>query len=274
MHTHPYPPTPYPPTHPCVLAATKPTKPARALARSTGFERTKKDVVSVVHIGENTLAKRLNEFATTSAGDLTAEEFQARLGQQQGVGGGRACGWVVGWVGMCRHGLCKWGRAVAGDGGCCVENVLLGVEPATLLPKPHLLINCRTTRAVLQPKTPTPPHPGFASPSRLHPPQPCLLSHPPFSLLNVSHPIISLPQKQVEVVERLATPVLLSLPSLSFIHPSPASPLLTAPRLSLTFHAAAEASGGGGGGGAPGHRVGSTRPGAGRHEGVWLRAQA
>lgn len=126
----------------------------------------------MVHIGENTLAKRLNEFATTSAGDLTAEEFQARLGQQQGVGGGRACGWVVGWVGMCRHGLCKWGRAVAGDGGCCVENVLLGVEPATLLPKPHLLINCRTTRAVLQPKTPTPPHPGFASPSRLHPPQP------------------------------------------------------------------------------------------------------
>lgn len=43
-----------------------------------GFQHTKSDVVSVVHICEATLKKRLNEFETTESGQLTAEEFEAK----------------------------------------------------------------------------------------------------------------------------------------------------------------------------------------------------
>eukprot|EP00249_Psilotum_nudum_P013176 c24196_g1_i1 orf=436-1803(+) len=43
-----------------------------------GFECTKTDVVSVVHICESTLKKRLIEFENTESGGLTAEEFEVR----------------------------------------------------------------------------------------------------------------------------------------------------------------------------------------------------
>ncbi|KAI8105592.1 hypothetical protein M9434_000176 [Picochlorum sp. BPE23] len=40
-----------------------------------GEPRTKRDIVNVVHIGEFTLSKRLNEFATTPAGEMNKKEF-------------------------------------------------------------------------------------------------------------------------------------------------------------------------------------------------------
>lgn len=43
-----------------------------------GFERSKADVVSVVHICEATLKKRLVEFEQTESGSLTAEEFDTK----------------------------------------------------------------------------------------------------------------------------------------------------------------------------------------------------
>ncbi|KAL4428055.1 hypothetical protein ABPG75_002144 [Micractinium tetrahymenae] len=46
-----------------------------------GFERSIRDVVSVVHIGEHTLSKRLYEFSSTSASMYTAEEFEERAKQ-------------------------------------------------------------------------------------------------------------------------------------------------------------------------------------------------
>ncbi|KAL4445344.1 hypothetical protein ABPG77_011169 [Micractinium sp. CCAP 211/92] len=46
-----------------------------------GFERSIRDVVSVVHIGEHTLSKRLHEFSSTSASMYTAEEFEERAKQ-------------------------------------------------------------------------------------------------------------------------------------------------------------------------------------------------
>ena len=51
-----------------------------------GFEKTKADIVRVVHVGEATLAKRLSEFTHTSAGELTVDEFEVmdkRLAIQQ-----------------------------------------------------------------------------------------------------------------------------------------------------------------------------------------------
>ncbi|KAK9817299.1 hypothetical protein WJX72_012355 [[Myrmecia] bisecta] len=44
-----------------------------------GFEKTKRDVVAVVHVGEATLAKRVKEFALTSSSELTVEEFEAQV---------------------------------------------------------------------------------------------------------------------------------------------------------------------------------------------------
>jgi hypothetical protein len=41
-----------------------------------GFRRSKRDVVAVVHIGEHTLARRLDEFASTTAGELTFQSFE------------------------------------------------------------------------------------------------------------------------------------------------------------------------------------------------------
>ena len=40
-----------------------------------GSPKTKRDIVNVVHIGEFTLSKRLNEFATTPAGEMNKQEF-------------------------------------------------------------------------------------------------------------------------------------------------------------------------------------------------------
>ena len=44
-----------------------------------GFERTKQDVIRVVHIGASTLAKRVNEFAGTSASEYTRDDFEVRI---------------------------------------------------------------------------------------------------------------------------------------------------------------------------------------------------
>ena len=43
-----------------------------------GIEKSKADVVNVVHVGEATLAKRVREFVLTASGSLTVEEFEAR----------------------------------------------------------------------------------------------------------------------------------------------------------------------------------------------------
>ena len=43
------------------------------------MEFTSKEIVARIHIGEATLAKRVHEFATTAAGDLTYDEFDARV---------------------------------------------------------------------------------------------------------------------------------------------------------------------------------------------------
>jgi len=43
-----------------------------------GMEFTRREIVARIHIGEATLAKRVSEFATTAAGDLTLDEFDVR----------------------------------------------------------------------------------------------------------------------------------------------------------------------------------------------------
>lgn len=43
-----------------------------------GFDRSKSDVVSIVHIGEQTLKKRITEFSSTPAALLSVEEFDAQ----------------------------------------------------------------------------------------------------------------------------------------------------------------------------------------------------
>ncbi|KAL0050009.1 hypothetical protein WJX82_002680 [Trebouxia sp. C0006] len=43
-----------------------------------GMEFTQREIVARIHIGEATLAKRVSEFATTAAGDLTVDEFDVR----------------------------------------------------------------------------------------------------------------------------------------------------------------------------------------------------
>lgn len=45
---------------------------------TTGLEFTRREIVAKIHIGEATLAKRVSEFATTSAGALTMNEFDNR----------------------------------------------------------------------------------------------------------------------------------------------------------------------------------------------------
>ena len=42
------------------------------------MEFTSREIVARIHIGEATLAKRVNEFATTAAGELTYDEFDTR----------------------------------------------------------------------------------------------------------------------------------------------------------------------------------------------------
>lgn len=43
-----------------------------------GYERTKRDVVAVVHVGEATLRKRVTEFENTPSAQLSIDEFDAR----------------------------------------------------------------------------------------------------------------------------------------------------------------------------------------------------
>ena len=43
-----------------------------------GYERSKRDVVAVVHVGEATLRKRVTEFENTPSASLSIEEFDAR----------------------------------------------------------------------------------------------------------------------------------------------------------------------------------------------------
>lgn len=47
-------------------------------AAFAGMEFTRREIVARIHIGEATLAKRVSEFATTAAGDLTLDEFDLR----------------------------------------------------------------------------------------------------------------------------------------------------------------------------------------------------
>jgi transcription factor IIIB subunit 2 len=49
---------------------------SRLLIATAGCEKSKRDVVNIVHVGEATLAKRVKEFALTTSGDLTVEEFE------------------------------------------------------------------------------------------------------------------------------------------------------------------------------------------------------
>ncbi len=48
----------------------------RKMTAGAGVEKSKRDVVNIVHVGEATLAKRVKEFALTTSGDLTIEEFE------------------------------------------------------------------------------------------------------------------------------------------------------------------------------------------------------
>ena len=45
-------------------------------AACAGHAKSKKEIVGVVHIGETTLLKRVNEFSSTEAGGLTVDEFE------------------------------------------------------------------------------------------------------------------------------------------------------------------------------------------------------
>ena len=66
---------------------------------SAGFERTKRDVIRVVHIGASTLSKRVTEFAGTSASSYTFDDFEVRcrmIGYRSGFGlGFRRAPWLV-----------------------------------------------------------------------------------------------------------------------------------------------------------------------------------
>jgi len=48
-----------------------------------GFDRSKQDVVSIVHIGEQTLKKRITEFSSTPAALLSVEEFDAQAAKYE-----------------------------------------------------------------------------------------------------------------------------------------------------------------------------------------------
>ena len=54
----------------------KPPTPACMVLAPAGFDKSKRDVVAVVHIGQSTLSKRVDEFASTAAAELTVEEFE------------------------------------------------------------------------------------------------------------------------------------------------------------------------------------------------------
>ncbi|KAK9838597.1 hypothetical protein WJX84_010152 [Apatococcus fuscideae] len=49
-----------------------------------GFDRTKREIISVVHVGEATLSKRVHEFTHTASGQLTADEFAKHVKQVDG----------------------------------------------------------------------------------------------------------------------------------------------------------------------------------------------
>lgn len=44
----------------------------------TGFSTTRREVISVVHIGASTLGKRVEEFGATRAGNMKVAEFDRR----------------------------------------------------------------------------------------------------------------------------------------------------------------------------------------------------
>lgn len=48
-----------------------------------GFQTTRRQVISVVHIGASTLGKRVDEFGATRAGDLTVADFNRRCREQE-----------------------------------------------------------------------------------------------------------------------------------------------------------------------------------------------
>eukprot|EP00884_Botryococcus_braunii_P010429 jgi/Botrbrau1/19388/Bobra.0338s0018.1 len=48
-----------------------------------GFQTTRRQVISVVHIGASTLGKRVDEFGATRAGDLTVADFNRRSREQE-----------------------------------------------------------------------------------------------------------------------------------------------------------------------------------------------
>ena len=52
-------------------------QPAADMRVCPGHAKSKKEIVGVVHIGETTLLKRVNEFTTTEAGGLTVDEFES-----------------------------------------------------------------------------------------------------------------------------------------------------------------------------------------------------
>jgi hypothetical protein len=56
-------------------------RPLAACPAPAGFERSIRDVVSVVHIGEHTLSKRLYEFSSTTASAYTAGARQQAVGR-------------------------------------------------------------------------------------------------------------------------------------------------------------------------------------------------
>lgn len=44
-----------------------------------GVERSKKDIIAVVHIGWSTIEARVRELAATSVGSMTKEQFEAAV---------------------------------------------------------------------------------------------------------------------------------------------------------------------------------------------------
>ena len=63
--------------HTCHWEALVPYVKDQHHSAGAGHAKSKKEVVGVVHIGETTLLKRVNEFSTTEAGGLTVDEFEA-----------------------------------------------------------------------------------------------------------------------------------------------------------------------------------------------------
>ena len=46
--------------------------------RAAGFDKSKRDVMAVVHIGGATLSRRVSEFASTPSAQLCSQDFEER----------------------------------------------------------------------------------------------------------------------------------------------------------------------------------------------------